>query len=365
MAAMKRIYFTDEDLRNVRIGPTYGPLAEAALSLERLVRTDWSGSPAPRAETFRFGGWRERVLPEVGPADLALAQLLPRAMDVITMTGRSPTIDEGLEAVAALRPAIVGLELAGAAEGDFRPPGWAAVLAERATDARKQFAGALRTYHDKAVAPHWPAVSRLLEAERDRAVRRLSEEGIDRFLASCHPTMRWDPPVLSIDSCLPCSDQEARLDGRGVVFVPSLFCPPGYPMCAPADDPDASPILHVPIAPDAGVLRGLWDPPGGTTVRSSLDALLGRTRAAVLDAVAAGPCTTSELARRVGVSVPSASEHAAVLRDADLIVTRRAGRAVLHTVTSLGAGLLDGSPVLPAIASENQSGSRAERARSW
>ncbi len=338
---MKRIHFTDEDLRNVRIGPTYGPLAETALSLERLVRTDWSGTPSPLAEAIGFDGWRERVMSDVGPAERALAQLLPRGVDIITLTGRSPSIEEGLETIASLRPGLVGLELADSAEGPFRPPAWAAVLAERSTGARQQLAGALRTYHDKAVAPHWPAVSRLLEAERDRAVRRLSEQGIDRFLASCHPTIRWDPPVLTIDTCLPIGDQEARLDGRGVVFVPSLFCPPGFPMCAPADDPDASPLIHYPIALDARTMQGLWDPLAGSTARSSLEPLLGRTRAAVLDAVAAGPCTTSELARRAGVSVPSASEHAAVLRDADLIVTRRVGRAVRHTVTPLGASLLE------------------------
>jgi hypothetical protein len=341
MAGMKRIHFTDEDLRNVRVGPTYGPLAETALSLERLARTDWSAVPAVAEETIRFDGWRERVAREVTPGDRALAGLLPRAMDIITMTGRAPSIDEGLDAVAALRPAIVGIELDDAATGPFRPPAWAAVLAEPAPETRKQLAAALGSYHDRAVAPHWPAVSRLLEAERDRAVRQLSEGGIDRFLASRHPTIRWDPPVLSIDTCLPVGDQEAFLDGRGVVFVPSLFCPPGFPMCAPADDPDASPVIHFPVAPDATTMRGLWEPLAGTPGRSSLDALLGRTRAAVLDAVACGPCTTSELARRAGVSLPSASEHAAVLRDADLIATRRTGRAVRHTLTPLGASLLD------------------------
>jgi DNA-binding transcriptional ArsR family regulator len=39
--------------------------------------------------------------------------------------------------------------------------------------------------------------------------------------------------------------------------------------------------------------------------------------------------------------VPSASEHAAVLRNADLVATRRVGKTVLHTVTPLGARLLD------------------------
>lgn len=345
---MKRIHFTDADLRNVRIGPTYGPLAETALSLERLVRTDWSGAPSEPGETIGFDGWRERVVPHVTSAERALAQLLPRAMDIITMTGRSSSIDEGLEAVASLPPGLVGVELTYSAEGAFRPPAWAAVLAEPATGARKQLAGTLRAYHDKALAPHWPAISWLLEAERDRAVRLLSEQGIDRFLASCHATIHWDPPVLTIDSCLPIGDEDAHLDGRGLVLVPSLFCPPGYPMCVSPDDPDSSPIIHYPIAPDARTMRGLWEPRAGATARSSLATLLGRTRAAVLDAVATGPCTTSELAGRVGVSVPSASEHAAVLRDADLIVTRRVGKAVLHTVTPLGASLVDTSAVSPA-----------------
>lgn len=127
---MKRIHFTDDDLRNVRVGPTYGPLAETALSLERLVRTDWSSAPSGPAETIGFGGWRERVARHVGPAEWELAQLLPRVVDIITMTGRSSSIDEGLEAVASLPPGLLGAELAYSAQGPFRPPAWAAVLAE-------------------------------------------------------------------------------------------------------------------------------------------------------------------------------------------------------------------------------------------
>ena len=58
---MKRIHFTDEDLRNVRAGPTYGLLAETALSLERLVRTNGSSGPSERAAAIGFDGWREQV----------------------------------------------------------------------------------------------------------------------------------------------------------------------------------------------------------------------------------------------------------------------------------------------------------------
>jgi hypothetical protein len=57
-----------------------------------------------------------------------------------------------------------------------------------------------------------------------------------------------------------------------------------------------------------------------------LAVLLGPTRAVVLRALAA-PRGTVELAGVVGVSLASASEHAKVLRDANLIETSREGRA--------------------------------------
>ncbi|GIE93000.1 ArsR/SmtB family transcription factor [Paractinoplanes rishiriensis] len=52
--------------------------------------------------------------------------------------------------------------------------------------------------------------------------------------------------------------------------------------------------------------------------------------------------TTTELARRLGVSAASISQHTAVLREARLIHTSRVGKAVLHTMTPLGSALLAG-----------------------
>ncbi len=46
------------------------------------------------------------------------------------------------------------------------------------------------------------------------------------------------------------------------------------------------------------------------------------------------------MADRVGVSLASASQHAAVLRNAGLVSTVRMGGAVLHTLTPLGSTLL-------------------------
>lgn len=52
-------------------------------------------------------------------------------------------------------------------------------------------------------------------------------------------------------------------------------------------------------------------------------------------------CTTSELAQRIGISPGGASQHATVLREAGLVVSHRHRNTVRHTLTGLGAGLLN------------------------
>ncbi|MEU8191559.1 winged helix-turn-helix domain-containing protein, partial [Micromonospora carbonacea] len=74
--------------------------------------------------------------------------------------------------------------------------------------------------------------------------------------------------------------------------------------------------------------------------RDALAALLGRTRAAVLEATDAG-CTTGEVARRLRISPAAASQHATVLRNAGLLVSHRDRNTVLHTLTPLGRAILD------------------------
>jgi len=93
--------------------------------------------------------------------------------------------------------------------------------------------------------------------------------------------------------------------------------------------PDAPAVLVYPANRDARP----------THHERSLAALLGRTRAAVLATLVTGH-TTTQLAQRVGISLASASEHAAVLREAGLVASRRTGGTMLHTLTPLGSRLL-------------------------
>lgn len=143
--------------------------------------------------------------------------------------------------------------------------------------------------------------------------------------------MRWKAPVLSFH----CGriDRELRLAGRGLLLLPSFFCGEGA-ICL--SNPARPPVLVYPIDHRPG---GAARTPPRNGTRRSLDALLGRTRAAALGTIAGG-CTTGELAVKVGISAASASEHATVLREAGLIETRRRHRNAYHSITRLGATLL-------------------------
>ncbi|MFJ3965661.1 winged helix-turn-helix domain-containing protein [Streptomyces sp. NPDC090036] len=102
------------------------------------------------------------------------------------------------------------------------------------------------------------------------------------------------------------------------------------------------PALHDPV--DAAAL---WAPRADARrvdapVPPALSALLGRTRAVVLCVIADRPAsTTTQLARRAGISPAGASEHATTLRAAGLTALARERKAALHTLTHLGLTLLN------------------------
>jgi DNA-binding transcriptional ArsR family regulator len=98
------------------------------------------------------------------------------------------------------------------------------------------------------------------------------------------------------------------------------------------------------------LLAPIWERPSlaalddASATAAGLAAVLGRTRAKAIRAIAVG-CTTTEVAQVLGVATTTASEHATVLRNARLINTRRRRNVVLHTLTPLGMALLDANEV--------------------
>ncbi|MFI7103215.1 ArsR/SmtB family transcription factor [Streptomyces sp. NPDC050161] len=103
----------------------------------------------------------------------------------------------------------------------------------------------------------------------------------------------------------------------------------------------ALPVLVYPVLRNPGSTRR----PGPIERAESryLTELLGGTRSQILRLAADGP-TTTELGCRAGVSVATASRHAAALRNAGLTTCRRHRSTVTHHLTSLGAALLNGTP---------------------
>jgi DNA-binding transcriptional ArsR family regulator len=166
--------------------------------------------------------------------------------------------------------------------------------------------------------------------------RSLLDGGVDRLFNTLHHTITWRPPVLTV-AMNSGFDFDVHLKGQGLRLQASVFAG-AQPVLWDYDLTEEPPTLVYPAYFD-GRVPALTGPP-------SVVALVGRTRAQLLAAITDRPGTvTGELARQLGISPASASEHATVLRNAGLITTVRYGKAALHTVTPLGAALL--GPITP------------------
>lgn len=312
------------DLSKVRMATRPDALWETILSFHRL--RDRRGSTV-------FGKWRTETRPRLnGEVRLLAAVIPPRGYfpDFLTPSqegGEPYGIDVGIEALRDTPPRRIRTELALLAaerrEVGRTPDGHAELLG--------RLIGALRGYHRAAIEPYWPHIQASVEADRAVRGRALLDGGAQELLASLPPMIRWRAPVLEADYPV---DRELHLDGRGLLLQPSYFCrvtPVVY------RDPQLPPVLVYPVTHSRAPVfaePGPW-----------LGRLLGNTRSTILRAIGNG-CTTSELARRAGVSLASASQHACVLREAGLIHTLRHGSSVLHTLTPLGGSLLRGGAPL-------------------
>ncbi len=321
-----RIHFTTEDMLRTRIAPTLGPLAETIFGL-RLLCCAKSNPPG-------LAPWQNQARGRLNPRMRPLAALGPHGalgVDLWTLTGEAATIEAGLEALVAMRPEHVRTELE-ILNGDTALPAWAWQLTDHDPSARRLLADSAKATYHALLEPVWPRVRNHLHAESAARGRAIIDGGVERLFTTLHPRIRWSAPVLEVGMK---SESTIRLGGRGIVLVPSLFIGERFVLLTDIANEETPPKLVFP-APMA-------DPLGSATGKrhGALANLLGHNRATVLSRIADG-CTTSELARRAGVSLAAASQHATVLREAGLITTRRDGGAVFHSLTALGAELLAG-----------------------
>ncbi len=142
------------------------------------------------------------------------------------------------------------------------------------------------------------------------------------------PHVRWHRGGIEIARLS--KQAPIRLDGSGLLLVPSVFIWPG--VAAYADAPWPPTIIY----PARGV-SALWEvsPAADAEV---LGELIGRSRARLLRGLA-DRASTTQLARELELAPGAVGDHLAVLLRAGLVDRTRAGRSVLYHRTPLGDAL--------------------------
>jgi DNA-binding transcriptional ArsR family regulator len=325
-----RIEFTAQDLARVVIArPAQLPVSEAVMSLQVLLRRD----PAARFHT-----WREAMRNRGPLSGAVLRGLIPArgwVPDFLTPGTQAWPAAGAYDAIRATPRERVRSELARLA-AHHRLPAWGNRLAQADAPVLGKVADSLAGYYDLAVGEYAPAIQAVLDADRAARAETLAFRGVDALLRELHPTIAWEPPFL----VLPCRGESVyRLAGRGLLISGHYFC---WPRPRVQLNDSDTPVLVHPVTWDP-----LHHPSPGLADRDeradiALSAALGRTRARVLLTIAEAPnSTTAELARRLNISMASASEHATVLRQAGLTLSHRRHRTVRHSTTPLGRDLLD------------------------
>ncbi|MEU0567280.1 DUF5937 family protein [Nonomuraea sp. NPDC005983] len=240
-----------------------------------------------------------------------------------------PTFEEGMDALLSTPTDQVYAELVDASIGR------GAEIGRRLLDdpdrARLEAAEAVRRLWKAAMEPEWPSMRQALRAEMlDRAIQ-VNREGLRTVLPRLHHSAACDGDTITVESTV---DFDVDCP-EGLILVPSLFITDRV-QCTTSDH--WTPAIYYPASG-----RYLWATP--PTPRS-LDRLLGTTRSRILAALTT-PLQTTVVARLVGVTVPTASEHLAILRDAGLIDSSRAGRTATHELTKAGRALLDAASPRP------------------
>ncbi|MBK6013830.1 DUF5937 family protein [Streptomyces sp. MBT53] len=322
-----RLYFGEDDFLRCRFAVS--PLWETQEVVRTLKRPERHGYHA---------SWLRRTGTAAAALDLAPLWLL------MPQTGHCPdwlcpppigpaaTFEEEIAAVRAVDPAEAREDTArsladtpGALES-ARGRAW---LREPARMI-EELADAMESVWHTLVAPDWPRLRALLEADIAFHSRRLAEVGLGVLLPEISRHCAWDAGTLTVDFR---GEHERHLGGQGLVLLPSVFI---WPNMVSTFEPPWQPTLAYP----ARGIGALWTDPADHTPDALLR-LLGRGRATVLTALTE-PSSTTALAHRLHLAPSSVSAHLTVLRDAGLLTARRYGHQVLYERTALGAALATG-----------------------
>lgn len=311
--------FTPDDVARIRLA--FSPLGELIRSLVVLRAPARHGLHLP---------WVKATRPLLADLDLAeLFALVPIRGDTADFltpppTSPLPDLDHELEAVRQTPADRLASEAA-----DVIGP--ATTIALRIRDdpagAAHRIADTLEAYWNLALAPHWPRIHALLEADVLWRSQRLATGGARALFEDLHETVTWHGDRLSVADP---HHHSAALSGQGLLLTPSVM---SWPAVRKMIEPYQPTITY----PARGIAT-LWETRTPPTP-AALATLIGRTRTSLLLALTQ-PVSTSTLARRASITPGAVSQHLAVLLDCGLVTRSRVGRSVLYQRTRTGDALV-------------------------
>jgi len=267
--------------------------------------------------------WRRAALAAVGEDDLRLLLALvgeQRGLpDFLTPPPDSfaPSFAEELDLVRRTPPHLVERDLV----ATHRPGPLPAVL-RGATLA--DLTALLDRFWEASMAAAWPRMRLILEADTTYRARRLALGGARALFADLHPNVTWTTGAVRITKMI--GRHRVLAGGRGLLLLPSIFAYKPVPPMSPHEPPW--------LAYPARGTADLWEPPAAVHP-DTLPALVGGPKARLL-ALLGEELTTTDLARRLGVTPGAVSQHLQVLHASGLLIRTRAGRSVLYRRSDLG-----------------------------
>lgn len=308
---MLELSFTAADVAYTRFA--FSPIWECVASvlvlkgeLGRDIHTRWTTQA-----TERLRGFDWHLFADVVPVRTIPGFVCPPP------TSPLPDLDAELAILRATPADQIAKEIA-AIPAITSPPPEAAALAD-----------VIQEYWDRAIAPFWPRIRTLLEADVQYRARRLTTGGAAALFADLNPSVRWRDDRLQIDH--PRVSANRGLRGKGLLLVPSAFA---WPRVFSITVPGFQPTMRY---PPRGVAE-LWVT-RSVSPSKALAGVFGTTRAKLL-AELDNPASTTDLANRTGLTPGGVNQHLTALKAAGLVSAHRVGRQVLYARTAVAEELL-------------------------
>lgn len=320
---MLEVEFTTADLARTRFA--FSPLWEVVAAVRALkfpgehpLHAGWAMSARKR---LAVAGVSWDLLADLVPQVRIPAFLAPPPATPV------PDLDLELRALRATSPQSVRDDL-----GHIELTPRLDALRQDPEKHLDELAESIAEFFTVVLAPYWPRIMTIYEADVLHRARRLLDGGLTRLFDDLDASLTWQTDTLRIAHRR--SSGRKSLAGQGLLLVPSVFI---WPRVFSLLHPPYQPTLRY---PPRGV-AALWEH-RGADAPAALAAVLGRGRARLLAELDA-PASTTDLARRTGLSAGGVSQHLTALRDAGLVDAHRTGRYVLYVRSRIGEALVGGA----------------------